>query len=117
MPFTCTVDRDESGVYVATSLDMDLAAEGLTREAAVDALRREIVARLRTPDAVAPPSSSPVEEIELVVVPRDQRSTSPPPRPLPAVGELLDDTGRGSDPPARSPEIEVRPSHRAPRRR
>ena len=58
MRLTCTIERDEAN-YVATCLEIDLAAEGATAQDAVDALRREVVARMFSPDAVAPPSHPP----------------------------------------------------------
>jgi len=69
MRFTCTVERDEAR-FVASCLEIDLAAEGNTAQDAVDALRREIVARMFSPDAVAPPANPPSDPVELVIVPK-----------------------------------------------
>jgi hypothetical protein len=63
---TYRVERDEEdGQFWAECVELDVAGEGESEDAAVRSLRELLLERLFRPDAVAPPAMTPVESLEL----------------------------------------------------
>ncbi len=66
--YTYRMQSSDEG-YLAECLEMDIAGEGATQEAAIQALRKGIDERRHAPDAIAPPSKANLGGIELVAAP------------------------------------------------
>ncbi|MBS2018190.1 MAG: hypothetical protein JST00_35290 [Deltaproteobacteria bacterium] len=66
MKLTYRLVEDASG-WVAECIETDAAGEGKTSQAAVEALRKALEERMFRPDAVAPPSKTEREVIELTL--------------------------------------------------
>jgi hypothetical protein len=69
MRVTATVEAIRGG-YVAECLEFDARGEGKDPEAALSALREALFERAIRPQAVAPPSHSDDDPIEIIVVSR-----------------------------------------------
>lgn len=68
--FTYRMQEVSTG-YFAECLEMECAAEGRSREAAVEGLRTALCERLTEPNAVAPPASVGSTEVLLTEAPRE----------------------------------------------
>lgn len=66
MKLTYRVIKDANG-YLAECVESDAAGEGKTSQAAVESLRTALKERMFRPDAVAPPSETEREPIELTL--------------------------------------------------
>lgn len=66
MKLTYRLIKDANG-YLAECVESDAAGEGKTSQAAVESLRTALEERMFRPDAVAPPSESEREPIELTL--------------------------------------------------
>lgn len=84
MRFAAAVSHEE-GVYIAHCLEVEIAGEGPTQEAAVESLRHELELYLKAAPAVGPPASGPhIGPVEVVVT---ESVSGPPPGSVGAGGD------------------------------
>lgn len=75
MKLTYRLIKDANG-YLAECVEADAAGEGKTSQAAVESLRTALEERMFRPDAVAPPSETGREPIELALAKDTKEETS-----------------------------------------